>query len=108
MKLSILTFSLRSNIQGWAIEARIYAEDPIRGFLPSTGPLLHYEEPPQQLANHDISGYTVRIDSGVTEGSEISVHYDPMISKLITHADSRNEAIDGKHSLIVLLLLPYY
>ena len=60
------------------MESRVYAEDPLRGFLPSTGRLLQYEEP---------SGEGVRVDSGVVEGSDISMFYDPMISKLITHGD---------------------
>ncbi|RHY08292.1 hypothetical protein DYB25_009151, partial [Aphanomyces astaci] len=64
-------------IYGWAMESRVYAEDPLRGFLPSIGRLLTYDEP------HHLPG--VRVDSGVTEGSDISMHYDPMISKLVTH-----------------------
>lgn len=64
-------------IHGWAMESRVYAEDPSRGFLPSIGRLLHYKEP-----NHYPG---VRVDSGVTEGSDISMFYDPMISKLVTH-----------------------
>jgi propionyl-CoA carboxylase alpha chain len=70
-------------IDGWAIEARVYAEDPWRGFLPSIGRLTHYR-PPQQGA---AEGITVRTDTGVTEGSEISMFYDPMIAKLCAHAD---------------------
>ncbi|HAA93098.1 MAG TPA: acetyl/propionyl-CoA carboxylase subunit alpha, partial [Rhodospirillaceae bacterium] len=59
---------------GWAIEARVYAEDPARNFLPSTGRLVRYREP---------DGIEeIRIDSGVVEGSDISVYYDPMIAKL--------------------------
>ena len=69
---------------GWAIEARIYAEDPTRGFLPSVGRLVRYAPP---TANPG-----VRVDSGVYEGGEISIHYDPMIAKLITHGASRDEA----------------
>jgi propionyl-CoA carboxylase alpha chain len=76
------------------MEARIYAEDPLRGFLPSIGPLLQYHEPPPQIPIGD--GTTkIRVDSGVTEGSEISVHYDPMISKLIAYSDNRGRVIDG-------------
>lgn len=76
------------------MEARIYAEDPLRGFLPSIGPLLQYHEPPSQIPIGE--GMTkIRVDSGVTEGSEISVHYDPMISKLIAYSDNRNRVIDG-------------
>ena len=69
------------------MEARIYAEDPRRGFLPSIGPLLQYQEPPSTV--YDGSGpIKIRVDSGVTEGSEISVFYDPMISKLIAYSDN--------------------
>jgi len=73
-------------IDGWAIENRVYAEDPYRGFLPSTGRLVRYT-PPQP-------GGGVRVDDGVTEGGEVSRFYDPMIAKLITHAPTRIEAID--------------
>ena len=69
---------------GWAIEARIYAEDPARGFMPSAGRLRRYQPP---------VGDGVRVDTGVYEGGDISVHYDPMIAKLITHGHDRNEAI---------------
>jgi propionyl-CoA carboxylase alpha chain len=71
---------------GWALEARVYAEDPLRGFLPSIGRLAYYREPPASAQ--------VRVDSGVVEGSEISMYYDPMIAKLCTHAPDRNTAID--------------
>jgi len=71
--------------KGWAIEARVYAEDPARGFLPSTGRLTRYREPP--------ASPFLRVDSGVYEGAEISVFYDPMIAKLITYGGSREEAI---------------
>jgi len=71
---------------GWALEARVYAEDPLRGFLPSIGRLAYYREPAQSDQ--------VRVDSGVVEGSEISMYYDPMIAKLCTHAPDRNTAID--------------
>ncbi|OQR96041.1 propionyl coenzyme A carboxylase (Pi-PCC1) [Achlya hypogyna] len=73
-------------IHGWAMESRMYAEDPLRGFLPSIGRLLKYSEP------HHLPG--VRVDSGVTEGSDISMHYDPMISKLITHGKDRKECLE--------------
>ena len=59
------------------MESRVYAEDPLRGFLPSIGRLLQYQEPKH------LPG--VRVDSGVSEGSDISMFYDPMISKLVTH-----------------------
>src|SRR5258707_558259 len=70
---------------GWAIEARIYAEDPKRGFLPSTGRLVRYREPP--------ASPSVRVDSGVFEGAEITVYYDPMIAKLIAHGSNRAAAV---------------
>ena len=72
-------------LDGWAIEARVYAEDPARGFLPSIGRLVRYREP--------TSGGTVRVDSGVYEGSEIGMHYDPMIAKLIAGGRDRQEAV---------------
>lgn len=73
---------------GWAIEARVYAEDPARGFLPSIGQLIRYREP---------RGDGVRVDTGVAEGGEISMYYDPMIAKLVAHAATRDEAIDRLH-----------
>ncbi|MEM8688119.1 MAG: acetyl/propionyl/methylcrotonyl-CoA carboxylase subunit alpha, partial [Pseudomonadota bacterium] len=76
-------------LKGWAIESRIYAEDPYRGFLPSTGRLVRYQPPAEGT---DESGRTVRNDTGVYEGGEISVFYDPMIAKLCTHADDRATA----------------
>ncbi|MGH6909943.1 MAG: biotin carboxylase N-terminal domain-containing protein, partial [Phenylobacterium sp.] len=78
-------------IKGWAIESRIYAEDPYRGFLPSIGRLVRYD-PPQEGELAD--GSIVRNDAGVREGDEISMFYDPMISKLSTWAKTRGEAID--------------
>jgi propionyl-CoA carboxylase alpha chain len=71
-------------LTGWAIEARVYAEDPLRNFLPSIGRLTRYREP--------IAGRGVRIDSGVYEGAEISVYYDPMIAKLIGYGEDRRRA----------------
>jgi propionyl-CoA carboxylase alpha chain len=76
-------------LQGWAIETRVYAEDPYRNFLPSIGRLKRYRPPPEARAG----GVTVRNDTGVTEGSEISLYYDPMIAKLVTHAPTRKQAI---------------
>ncbi|MCA3555556.1 acetyl/propionyl/methylcrotonyl-CoA carboxylase subunit alpha [Aestuariivirga sp.] len=76
-------------LKGWAVESRIYAEDPHRNFLPSTGRLVKYRPPAEQVAD----GVTVRNDTGVQEGGEISVHYDPMIAKLCTHAPTRSAAI---------------
>jgi propionyl-CoA carboxylase alpha chain len=77
--------------RGWAVESRLYAEDPYRGFLPSIGRLVRYQ-PPQE-GEHGL--YQVRNDAGVIEGDEISMFYDPMISKLCTHAETREGAIDG-------------
>ena len=79
-------------LTGWAVESRIYAEDPTRGFLPSTGRLTRYRPPAEGTRD----GVTVRNDAGVTEGGEISIHYDPMIAKLITHAPDRLGAIDAQ------------
>ncbi|ADZ70214.1 acetyl-CoA carboxylase biotin carboxylase subunit [Polymorphum gilvum] len=76
-------------LTGWAVESRIYAEDPYRNFLPSIGRLVRYS-PPKEGTAGDI---TVRNDTGVVEGSEISMFYDPMIAKLITHAPTRGTAI---------------
>ncbi|MBV9965551.1 MAG: biotin/lipoyl-binding protein, partial [Alphaproteobacteria bacterium] len=70
---------------GWAIEARVYAEDPTRNFLPSIGRLVRYRAP-------ECDG--IRIDSGVFEGAEISLYYDPMIAKLCAYGEDRNQAID--------------
>jgi propionyl-CoA carboxylase alpha chain len=70
---------------GWAIEARVYAEDPFRNFLPSVGRLTRYLPPAENG--------TVRVDSGVTEGGEVSMYYDPMIAKVITHGATRDQAI---------------
>jgi propionyl-CoA carboxylase alpha chain len=78
-------------INGWAVESRVYAEDPYRGFLPSTGRLVRYQ-PPAEVTKGDV---TVRNDTGVYEGGEISMFYDPMIAKLCTHASTRDKAIDG-------------
>jgi propionyl-CoA carboxylase alpha chain len=79
-------------LDGWAVESRIYAEDPTRNFLPSTGRLVTYRPPPEGEAD----GATVRNDRGVTEGGEISIYYDPMIAKLVTHAPTRAEAIEAQ------------
>jgi len=77
-------------ITGWAIESRVYAEDPMRNFLPSIGRLARYQ-PPDEGARAD--GLTVRNDTGVYEGGEISLYYDPMIAKLVTHGPTRAAAI---------------
>jgi propionyl-CoA carboxylase alpha chain len=79
-------------LKGWAVESRVYAEDPTRGFLPSIGRLTRYRPPAE--GTHD--GVTVRNDTGVFEGGEISIHYDPMIAKLVTHAPDRLSAIDAQ------------
>jgi propionyl-CoA carboxylase alpha chain len=78
-------------LTGWAVETRIYAEDPYRGFLPSTGRLSRYR-PPLEGRREEI---TVRNDTGVYEGGEISIYYDPMIAKLCTHAPTREKAIEA-------------
>jgi propionyl-CoA carboxylase alpha chain len=70
-------------LSGWAMEARVYAEDPFRGFLPSAGRLVHYVPPAESAA--------LRVDTGVDEGSEISLHYDPMIAKVIAQGSTREE-----------------
>ena len=81
---------------GWAIESRIYAEDPYRSFLPSTGRLVSYKPPLESKAD----GVTVRNDTGVYEGGEISIWYDPMIAKLCTHAPTRRGAIAAMSSAL--------
>ncbi len=78
-------------IHGWAIENRLYAEDPYRGFLPSIGRLTRYR-PPEEIATDD---HVVRNDTGVYEGGEISMYYDPMIAKLCTWGPTREEAIEN-------------
>uniref|UniRef100_A0AC35TKJ8 Propionyl-CoA carboxylase alpha chain, mitochondrial n=1 Tax=Rhabditophanes sp. KR3021 TaxID=114890 RepID=A0AC35TKJ8_9BILA len=75
-------------INGWAFESRVYAEDPYKGFgLPSVGRLTNYEEPTSRIQG-------IRCDSGIREGSEISIYYDPLISKLVSYGKDRNEALD--------------
>jgi propionyl-CoA carboxylase alpha chain len=97
-------------IDGWAIENRVYAEDPYRGFLPSTGRLTRYRAPTRGLSLDEgakgtvpkgtVPGYNargldgVRVDDGVEEGGEVSMFYDPMIAKLITWGATRDEAAD--------------
>jgi propionyl-CoA carboxylase alpha chain len=76
-------------LKGWAVESRVYAEDPYRNFLPSTGRLIKYRPPKESSED----GITVRNDTGVFEGGEISIYYDPMIAKLCTHAPDRATAI---------------
>jgi propionyl-CoA carboxylase alpha chain len=77
-------------IKGWAIESRLYAEDPYRGFLPSIGRLVRYQAPAEGPRGEG----RVRNDSGVREGDEISMFYDPMIAKLATWGPTRSAAID--------------
>mmetsp|Transcript_14985 Transcript_14985/g.21286 ORF Transcript_14985/g.21286 Transcript_14985/m.21286 type:complete len:829 (-) Transcript_14985:54-2540(-) len=98
---------------GHAIEARVYAEDPLRGFLPSTGPLVKYVEPPSVLSVEssddkeveDNSCY-IRVDTGVLPGSIISPHYDPILSKIISYSPtSRNNAIESLGSALDQYLL---
>jgi propionyl-CoA carboxylase alpha chain len=79
-------------LNGWAVESRVYAEDPTRNFLPSTGRLVTYR-PPAEGPDGDA---TVRNDTGVFEGGEISIYYDPMIAKLVTHAPTREAAIKAQ------------
>ena len=86
-------------IDGWAIENRVYAEDPYRGFLPSTGRLVRYNPPVEgwtddgeENGRRGIDG--IRVDDGVYEGGEVSMFYDPMIAKLITWGETRDEAAD--------------
>ncbi len=106
-------------LNGWAVETRVYAEDPYRGFLPSTGRLVRYrpprstgvepsrssrvetrgadaggERPSFSLGTNELGAGVVRIDDGVREGGEVSMFYDPMIAKLITWGETREEAID--------------
>ncbi|MBN9252458.1 MAG: acetyl/propionyl/methylcrotonyl-CoA carboxylase subunit alpha [Mesorhizobium sp.] len=88
-KLAIKQSDVKLN--GWAVESRLYAEDPYRNFLPSIGRLTRYQ-PPEEGKFDDV---VVRNDTGVTEGAEISMFYDPMIAKLCTWAPTRIEAIDA-------------
>jgi propionyl-CoA carboxylase alpha chain len=89
-KLSIKQSDVKLN--GWAVESRIYAEDPYRGFLPSIGRLSRYRPPVEGKSGEAM----VRNDTGVYEGGEISLFYDPMIAKLVTHAPTRIAAIDAQ------------
>jgi propionyl-CoA carboxylase alpha subunit len=83
-------------LTGWAVESRVYAEDPFRNFLPSIGRLVKYRPPVES----SIDGITVRNDTGVQEGGEISIYYDPMIAKLVTHAPSRAAAIEAQSTAL--------
>ncbi|MAE37291.1 MAG: acetyl/propionyl-CoA carboxylase subunit alpha [Pelagibacteraceae bacterium] len=86
-------------LNGWSIESRIYAEDPLKEFLPSIGRLIEHQEP--SIFNKD---EIIRNDTGVSSGSEISIFYDPMISKLAVHAKDRDKALD----LMISALEQYY
>ncbi|MFM7119431.1 MAG: biotin/lipoyl-containing protein, partial [Gammaproteobacteria bacterium] len=79
-------------LRGWALEARVYAEDPFRNFLPSIGRLAYYQAPTESA--------TVRVDTGIEECSEVSMFYDPMIAKLVTYGDTRDQAIDNMASAL--------
>jgi len=79
-------------LNGWAIENRVYAEDPYRGFLPSTGRLVRYSPPRERRSAEDV----VRVDDGVFEGGEVSMFYDPMIAKLVSWAPTREAAVDAQ------------
>ena len=87
------------NLNGWSIESRIYAEDPLKDFLPSIGRLIEYHEPEQKNKTE-----IIRNDTGVSGGSDISIFYDPMISKLAVHEKTRTKAID----LMINALQQYY
>lgn len=79
---------------GWAMECRINAEDPFRNFLPSTGRLVRFQPPAQTMFQANTSQLSgVRVDTGVQEGGEISMHYDSMIAKLIVHGRDRSDAL---------------
>ena len=93
-KLSFTQADVQLN--GWAIENRVYAEDPYRGFLPSTGRLVRYSPPEAERSPEGV----VRVDDGVKEGGEVSRFYDPMIAKLITWAPTREAAIDAQIAAI--------
>lgn len=93
-----LTQERAARWHGWAVESRVYAEDPRRGFLPSSGRLRHYEEPRAGgggggSGGEVAAGEIVRVDSGVEEGSKIGIFYDPLIAKLSTWGPDRNAAI---------------
>ena len=93
-KLAIKQDDLKIN--GWAIESRVYAEDPYRKFLPSIGRLRRFHPP----VEGPLGEGTVRMDSGVREGDEISMFYDPMIAKLVTHGKDRDTALDTQASAL--------
>ena len=80
------------HLKGWAFESRICSEDPERGFLPSSGRITEYTEPPKSSS--------IRIDSGIDSGGEVSMFYDPMIAKLCTYGETRKEAIEQMQSAL--------
>ena len=93
-------------IDGWAIENRVYAEDPYRGFLPSTGRIVRYSPPVPGWTGDAIRGVNgVRVDDGVMDGGEVSMFYDPMIAKLITWGKTRDEAADKQVAALDLFEL---
>jgi propionyl-CoA carboxylase alpha chain len=81
-------------IDGWAIENRVYAEDPYRGFLPSTGRISRFVAPVEPWSGNLRGEDGIRVDAGVQDGGEVSIFYDPMIAKLITWGETREEAAD--------------
>ncbi|MEO1318405.1 MAG: acetyl/propionyl/methylcrotonyl-CoA carboxylase subunit alpha, partial [Pseudomonadota bacterium] len=90
-------------LQGWAMESRLYAEDPYRGFLPSIGRLTRYRPPAETegyLPGHRPTAPIIRNDTGVEEGGEISRFYDPMIAKLCTWGETRADAIEGQRNAL--------
>jgi len=88
------------SINGWAIEARLYAEDPAKGFLPSVGPLQHFDLGESWSGSDDAR---MRFETGVEEGDAISSFYDPMIAKVVAHAEDRDGAIQGLSSCLNLV-----
>merc|ERR1711983_761222 len=80
------------NLRGWSFEARIYAEDPNNSFMPGAGPLDYLATPE--------AGEDVRIETGVRQGDQVSVHYDPMIAKLVVWGPDRQSALDKLHSCL--------
>ena len=84
-------------LEGWAMESRVYAEDPRRGFLPSTGRITRYQEP--------VTEHNVLIDTGVYEGGEVSMFYDPMIAKVCTYASTREKATEAMKAALSAFLI---
>ena len=84
-------------LNGWAVEARVYAEDPFRNFLPSIGRLVRYRPP--------VESESVRVDTGIVEGSEVSMYYDPMIAKLCTWGEDRPQAIERMNDALDAYLI---